>query len=83
MIDEKIQAVADFLLSKNVMWHTFDNYIKGDKTMEFCATHFHWYYAEDELYVIKDIKFKAFYFVKANSPKRAFHKFYNTSGKGD
>ena len=82
MIDKKIQEVADFLLSNVAMWHTLDNYILGDKTMKLSASHFRWYYAEDELYVIKDVQFKAFYFIKANNPKRAFEKFYNTSGKG-
>ncbi len=82
MIDKKIKEVADFLMGDKVLWRNFDNYIKGDEAMELSASHFCWYYAEDELYVIKDVQFKAFYFIKANNPKRAFEKFYNTSGKG-
>lgn len=78
MIDKKIQEVADFLTSDKVLWQNFDNYIKGDEAMELSARHFCWYYAEDELYVIKHVQFRAFYFVKANSPKKAFDKFYYT-----
>lgn len=62
MLDESIHDVACFC--ERFAW---DRYERPDGTA--------WYYAEDELYIIRD-KYGAFTFVKAGSPMEAMRKFW-------
>lgn len=44
----------------------------------FNESYYTYYYAEDELYIIRDGMTNMLYFVEAESPKEAFMKFHDT-----
>lgn len=63
MIDEKIHDVFKALF-KGMRWHDFDEVgIDEAWTM--------WYYAEDRLYILRDMMLDNFTFIEASSPGKA------------
>lgn len=65
-VDMAIQNAYKAL--KSVRWHDFRE-VGGDEP------YFDWYYAENQLYVIRDRVMEQYYFVKARSPLDALKEF--------
>ena len=65
MIDEKIHQVSEFF--KNCKFENIEPYINKKSVYEF-------YYAENELYVLRTKYSKEYSFIKAKSPKEAYEK---------
>lgn len=69
--DKMVQYVAEFLFLSNhsgARWHDF-----RDVGMD--EPYYEYYYAEDELYFIRDRVYQTFWATRAKSPKEAFEKF--------
>lgn len=64
MIDRKIQEVHKFLTGRDIRWHNFDEVGR-------CESYYDYYYAEDRLYLIRDVISEQIYFVEASSPGEA------------
>lgn len=63
MIDKRIHEIFE-ALKNGVRWHDFRE-VGIDEG--WCQ----WYYAEDRLYIIKDVMVDGFYFYEASSPGKA------------
>ena len=63
---DKMLHVVDVGLD-GLRWQECKDYGAPDDSYE-------WYYAEERLYVIRNKKMKAYYFVGAKSPTEAFEK---------
>ena len=67
-IDQEIHNVYQYFNSKNIRWHDFHSVgIEED--------YYDYYYAESQLYVIRDSCMSKYYFAKAKSPSEALQKF--------
>lgn len=64
MIDRKIQEVHKFLTGRDIRWHNFDEVGRSE-------SYYDYYYAEDRLYLIRDVISEQIYFVEASSPGEA------------
>lgn len=64
MIDRKIQEVYKFLTGRDIRWHNFDEVGRSE-------SYYDYYYAEDRLYLIRDVISEQIYFVEASSPGEA------------
>ena len=64
MIDRKIQEVHKFLTGRDIRWHNFDEVGRSE-------SYYDYYYAEDRLYLIRDVISEQIYFVEASSPGKA------------
>lgn len=73
--DKMIQYVAEYLFLSNncgARWHDF-----RDVGMD--EPYYEYYYAEDELYFIRDRVYQTVWATRARSPKEAFEKFRSMS----
>lgn len=68
VIDNKIHDVFDFLSGHDIRWHDFAEV----GVVEHWA---HYYYAEDRLYILRDVMTDCMYFVEAGSPAEALRKY--------
>lgn len=64
IIDNKIQDVFKFLFGRDILWHDF-------KEVGCDETWYMWYYAEDRLYLLRDVMTDAIWFVEAGRPADA------------
>ena len=67
-IDNKIHTVFDFLSGNDIRWHEF----REVGVEEQWAL---WYYAEDCLYILKDVMTDCMYFVEARCPADALKRY--------
>lgn len=77
--DERIHDIFDALRKNEIPFHSF-----SDVGLE--APYFSYYYAEDELYLIRDEMVQNYWFIRADSPKAAYevvnHILENASSAG-
>ena len=64
VIDRKIHEVHEFLSGRDIRWHNFDEVGRDEP-------YYDYYYAEDRLYLIRDVISQQIYFVEASSPGAA------------
>lgn len=87
MIDELIQDFFKKVVQlRNLNWRQFKidgqdlNYY-SDEELAVISDYYEYYYAEDELYVIRDIRLNSIYFKYARSPKEALKSFFVNKDK--
>lgn len=68
-IDNKIHNVHDFLLN-DIAWNNYNPDIAEREGLR-SASYYLWYYAQDQLYIIKDVMIDCCWFIKARSPYKA------------
>ena len=67
-IDKQIHAVHEYLTGKDIRWHEFRE-VGVDEIW------YLWYYAENMLYILRDVMTDQLWFVEARSPVKALEKF--------
>lgn len=67
-IDEQLHNIFDAIKNHEVYWRDFHE-VGMDEP------YYDYYYAEDELYIIRDRIGETYYFVKARSPEQAMGKY--------
>lgn len=82
MIDELIQDFFKKVVQlRNLNWKQFEfggqdfNYY-SDRELDIISDYYEYYYAENELYIIRDTRLNSIYFAYARSPKEALKNLF-------